>query len=192
MKSSADWSYIFTGSPHHQIPPWWIIHASHHTSHAPFYVMSAARGGAMRHACLGEYFYPDWGWGNGNSSSVLFIFTPQATLPPTHRLNNDQHPMANLCHSKVHKTVVISSSEHQRGGLPHWFLSQWTLGFFFSSCLQFRRKKSSGGSLLGRQQISSENSETYSGAGAWAPILPQILPLYQHQVWDIPHTCGSI
>lgn len=39
-------------------------------------------------ASMRMYFYPDWDSGNGDAFSLLFIFTPQSTRPPTSPQSN--------------------------------------------------------------------------------------------------------
>lgn len=71
-----------TGSPHPQVPPWWIIHASHHTSHAAFYVMSGAwRSDAAR--VPGRVFLSRLGLRQRWLILCALYFYP-TTCPPTH------------------------------------------------------------------------------------------------------------
>lgn len=68
--------------PPSSVPHWWIVHASHHTSHAAAYVMSATRGEAYaRTRVYVDVFISSLGL--KDSFSLLFIFTPHSAHPPT-------------------------------------------------------------------------------------------------------------
>lgn len=72
--------------PLSSVPHWWIIHASHHTSHTPAYVMSATRGEAYACTCV----YVDvfiFRLGLRERWLTLFALSFYPTIcPPTHYL----------------------------------------------------------------------------------------------------------
>lgn len=72
--------------PLSSVPHWWIIHASHHTSHTPAYVMSATRGEAYACTCVWVDVFI-FRLGLRERWLILFALSFYPTIcPPTHHL----------------------------------------------------------------------------------------------------------